>query len=273
MISKWFIGVSAKSKGFFTGWQYGYGGDRDNGKTKPSFTKQSALADSFSTKADANKRVAQYLKESTDKLTMYTKKLKTIQDAKHTWLSKDQKAKMAFLANTDISVEYENPETRRGGMFSYNNFKFLRIRPQDLPTKTLTDEEVVVLDNVEWEEEIKKATNEITLHTNRVEFINTKLVVREEDIEIKFMDSERRKIRWTQRDENATSGGYCNCCGGAVPNIPQLIIGDGRRNNTGVIICAICMDVLSQEAKIQAGKIPDEIMEHYQTDRFIRSLD
>ena len=91
------------------------------------------------------------------------------------------------------------------------------------------------------------------------------------EIEIKFMDRERREISWSNRGEEETSGDYCNCCGGAVPNIPQLKIRGKHREYT--VICAICMAKLAEEAKIQAGKVDAEIMEHYQADRFIRSMD
>ena len=61
MISKWFIGVSAKSKGFITGWnspsRYNWRSSNDeiDKIPKPSFTKQSALATSYNTKEEADK--------------------------------------------------------------------------------------------------------------------------------------------------------------------------------------------------------------------------
>jgi hypothetical protein len=111
-----------------------------------------------------------------------------------------------------------------------------------------------------------KSNNAVKYYESQLDYINTKLLVREVPIEFKFKDGERRSLRWTIRGDHATNSSYCLACGGAIPSIPQLSI--QKMGN----ICAICMMKLADEAKIQAGKIDPDILEHYTTDRFLRSM-
>lgn len=253
MISKWFIGVSAKSKGFITSWQHDYS-NALNTKARPSFTKQSALATSYDTEEEANVEVTKYLKDASDFLTKHKDSVTEIQNAKEIWDTLSDDKRFAFGKKHDLNVRYESGRYTARVWWNKNN----------------KEEANAIKNNVNWNEELKKARDYVTLYENRIDFINNKMVVREQEIEIKFMDSERRPIKWTNRNDDQTSNDYCNCCGGAVPSIPQLVVG---RYKQRTVICAICMKALAQEADIQAGKISDDILEHYQADRFIRSID
>jgi len=277
MISKWFIGVNAKSKGFFKGWGYGSycstTSSYNNTVACPSFTKQSALAKSFNSEQEALDELEKFRKESQAVLNKEVDRLKKLKSAKASWTTKTVDEKVTFLTAYDICPEYTVTRKHRAfGNRAYKSSLYFGYGSK-INIQKLTSDELTALDNVDWNKENSKSKEEVDKHKNRLVYIREKLVVREQDLEIKFMDKERRSIKWEVRGDNATSGSYCNVCGGAVPGIPQLRIGAGSyRHSDGVTICAICMKVLAQEAKIQAGKISDEIMEHYQCDRFIRSV-
>ena len=277
MITKWFIGVSAVSKGFVTGWNededWRWRSSDNPPKTtpKPSFTKQSALATSYNTKEEADKIVEGYIKEAEKQLKEAQKKLDLVLAHKDIWDTITFDEKVKFCREVLPKVTYQ---TTRG----YNN----NVHDQDVyfgqgygstTGKPFSDvEKKAITNNMNWKREIEHKTAYVQLYKNRIEFCKTKMIVREQEIEIKFMDNERRELKWTNRDESDTSGDYCNCCGGAVPGVPQLHI-KGKRWNEYTIICGICMGKLSQEAQIQVSKIPQELLEHYQTDRFLKSMD
>lgn len=275
MISKWFIGVNAKSKGFITGWSedsyYSYRRNDNpmNIVAKPSFTKQSALATGYDTKAEADAVVAEYIKEAEKGEKQAQAKLDKVNAHKDIWDTLKFDDKIKFCKAVEPKVSY--PETR-----SYNNQSYM----QDVyfgnnyggSKKWTQEEKKAITNNIDWDREVKHNTAYVQLFVNRITFCKEKMLVREQEIEIKFMDRERRKLTWTNREGNDTVGDYCNCCGGAVPNVPQLHI-QGNRYGEYTIICGICMGRLAQESKIQVSKIPAEVLEHYQADRFLRSMD
>lgn len=262
MISKWFIGVSAKSKGFFTGWSYpisrynrATGLNEIDMKTRPSFTKQTALAKSFPSKEKAEEEIALYLKESMDERTKKENELNELKSMIPLWGSYTDDQRWAYGEKFSFTIRLNG-----GGLMYFNSYY------RDSKTDN------ILRSGVHWDYEIEKISSYVKLHQDRIDFIKNNLIAREQDLEIKFCDNERKQINWTMRDEDDTCNNYCNCCGGAVPSIPQLII-KGKRYREYTVICAICMKRLAQEAEIQAGKISDEILSHYETDRFLRSLD
>ena len=266
MISKWFMGVNAPSKGYFKHITSRY--DYRSGRyiMKPTFTKQSALAPSFNTEEEATEAIEKFVKEAQKLIDGSTIRLADIKKTRKVWDTLGDNAKLDFLIRTKISPEY-TPKSRQG----YGNYKS-RLYASNCKNKPLSDDERTAFNNIEWDKQIEENERTINNHQGRYEWITTKLLVRECELELKFMENERRTIKWQQRSENNTAGSYCVACGGAVPGIPQLVIGSSPRNDQ-THICAICMGKLAEEAKIQAGKVPDEIMEHYQTDRFLRALE
>lgn len=254
MVTKWFIGVSAKSRGFFTGWNY-------RKEVKPSFTKQTALADSFNTKDEADA----YLKKERDKnKECMDDDLKTLKELKV--IKRDWK-EMLFDKKVEYCKRFRFAPTLNDSKNSYGYSRRLSYYSKS----TFTDiERDAIENNIRWEYQIKRYEDSIQVFKERIEYIDTKLIVREQEIEIKFKDNERREIKWVQRKDNDTAHSYCNCCGGAIPSIPQLVI--GRRWSNQTFICAICMGKLAQEATIQAGKIPEDILKQYEGDRFLREI-
>ena len=266
MISKWFMGVKAQSKGYFKHINSRYDYRKGKHTMNPAFTKQSALAPSFNTKEEALEAIEKFTKEAQKLIDECTIRLADIKETRKVWDTLDYNGKLDFLNRTKISPEY-TPKARHG----YGNYKS-RLYASNCKNKPLSDDERTAFSNIGWDEEIEKRGLTLKNHEARHEWITTKLLVRECELELKFMENERRTIKWQQRSENNTAGSYCVACGGAVPGIPQLVIGSSPRNDQ-THICAICMGKLAEEAKIQAGKVPDDIMEHYQTDRFLRALE
>lgn len=253
MISKWFIGVKAKSKGFYKGWGYSYHGRDNSNVPRASFTKQCALATSYATEQEAldgieiiREKCRKLIKTNKQRIALYTSYL-------NDWHNLTHDEKIKIIDENNIIIQ------------SKSNGFYRRIQKDKA-------EYDIALDSYDWTAKIKTPTDTITCEEAKLKYIDEHLIVREVEIEIKFMDREKRKIKWSQRSDNQTASNYCNCCGGAVPGIPQLTIGRGYYGKYPTVICAICMVRLAEEAKIQAGKIPEEIMEHYQADRFIREM-
>jgi len=276
MISKWFIGVKAKSKGFITGWNdddcYSYHRTDNTVRTeaRPSFTKQSALAVGYATKEEGDAIVAEYINVANNKLKEAEKKLELVNTTKDKWSTLSFDQRVDFCKAVEPKVSYTSTRTYNKSTFQQTiYFKNRGTRNQ----KDWSEEEIEAINsNIDWKREVKHKTNYVDLYKNRIDFCQNKMIVREQEIEIKFMDKERRKLSWSNREENDTQGDYCNCCGGAVSGVPQLCI-SGNRWGERTIICGICMGRLAQESAIQVSKIPKEILKHYQADRFLRSMD
>jgi hypothetical protein len=266
MISRWFIGVSAKSKGFFKGFTR-YNGD------KPSFTKQSALATSYNSEDDAKAGIDKYIKTETDAIEKHTNLVSTLTERRLDWDNMTDDDKILFLREHDIRPEYNATRTSSWGSGTIYTTRLSLYAYGKRPGKKARDldkEELSALDNVKWDDEIYRSRESLEKHKARLKFLKEKLVVREQDLEFKFLKSERRPIKWDQRSDDDTSNSYCNACGYAVPGITQLVIGKWK---TLTVICSICMGRLADEAKIHADNVSEEIAEHYATDRFLRSMD
>jgi hypothetical protein len=270
MLTKWYIGVNAKSKGFFTGfnndkWTYNMEGYKGN-DPKPSFTAQGALATSYDTKEDALKAVDHYITEDTKAIENMKVQIKLLEDSESRWSSMSLSEQINVCVDTHIRPDLNIV----GNMFQ--NYLYL------YPSKSVSDYKpnevssiVAVGTNGQIPARLKICKNDVLGYTNRIQWIKDKIKVREQEIELKFKDSERRSIKWNIRGDNDTAHSYCNCCGGAVPSIPQLNIGSGW-GKSRCLICAICMGKLAEEAKIQLGKVSDDIMDNYTADRFLRDM-
>lgn len=276
MITRWFIGVKQKSKGYFNRFstigrmRYDRASDTHIVDTtpSPSFTKQSALAKSFSTQEDAQEHLDDIRKDITEKTTKLTNTYNNILDIKDKWsgLTFDEQKK--FLIDNDIVIKYKRSE------HAHNRYNHAHLYPSQFATIVGAPSAamITIVKNADFTNNIKGGKLEIEAHQNALDYLNKNLFVRQDELELKFQNTERRKIKWTERGEHETASNYCNICGGAVPSIPQLIISGGRGCGR-TVICAICMGKLAQEANIQAGKVPDDILSQYEQDRFLRSMD
>jgi hypothetical protein len=260
MITKWFIHINKnKSRGlvkYFNGHSsYGRGLD---------FTKQTALALSSCTEKDALARIEVWKSELIKTIKEQKKLQADFLTTQKNWLTATDEERIAFCYNNGVRI---NDPKKTGGYNSYNRHIYFS---QPSVTSYAPDQLQAVKDASIGQLSLDKYDKNV----DRLKEIQAKvdrLVVCEKDLEIKFMDRERREISWSIRDENDTSNQYCNCCGGAIPGIPQLRIA-GRSWKETCYICSICMSKLSQEAEIQAGKVDQDILDHYNTDRFLRSL-
>ena len=266
MISKWFIGTKAKSKGYFKGFS-NYYYKRDRTLASPSFTKQSALAKSYDTKQDALDAIGLYELRSVEHLNKFTVELIKYKEYTKSWGKLSFNEKIKFLVANRLSVTYNDP-TRKYGNTTNLNFAY-----GNWPVSTIyTPEQRTGIENHNWNKGIKTATDSISKANNEIAYIKGNLIARQDIIEYKFKETEKRKISWENRSENDTSKYYCNACGGAIPSVPQLVIG-AKWSREGCRICAICMGKLAQEAKIQAEKVSPEILEQYEADRFLIAMD
>lgn len=251
MISKWFIGVKAKSKGHFTGFH--------PKKSTPSFTQQTALATGYDTKEQALAGLKSRRYGTARDIADAETHLTVLLYAKKNWANLTLDEKIDLLVDNNILLGYIG-----------QTFGGQPCKRTLYPRKNLAPDDQKIVEEATFDDKIIEARLMVDVHTTRLDFVDKHLLVREDTIEIKFSDSARKKIEWTIRDDNDTDRTYCNCCGGAVPSIPQLVIGHYYKDR--IRICAICMINISNEAKIQAGKISDEIMQHHQTDRFLRNV-
>jgi len=265
MLSKWFICAKQKSKGYFTGltnssyWSRNYPQKTD---ATASFTRQTALAIGYNTKEEAEEALDKIRLGIHNTIEKNTEKLRNLIDLQQLWPSLILDEQFEAVKKHNIIPMYKE-KNHWGSLYD------IRV-PLDKPIAELTDVQKAAITGITFDDGIDASKHYIAVSNNHLEYIKKNLVIREDTIEIKFLDGERRKVQWTIRKDNDTSRSYCNCCGGAVPSIPQLVIGKGWKYET--IICAICMSKLAEEAKIQAGKIDDEILEQYNTDRFLRSM-
>lgn len=276
MLTRWYIGVNAKSKGFFTGfrlsdWTHVRNCDYDGKPPLPSFTSQGALAKGYKTEELALLTLNNYIIADEKRIDEYKRDINILETSSRKWanISMNERIRACYLSGI-------RPQAKSRHAFGQNEQYelrdiYLHDRSDD---STLTKEEQNAINTVSPTNLIKSVARlktHITGYENRIQWVKDKLKVREQEVEFKFKDSERRSIEWSIRGDNDSAHSYCNCCGGAIPNIPQLRIG-GRWNNS-CLICAICMGKLAEEAKIQLGKVSDEIMDNYTADRFLRDMD
>jgi len=258
MIQKYYIGVSAQSKGYFKGWKISYfnAGSRVPNELKnadvPAFTKQTALATGYDTELEATAAVTIIRDYTVARLSEQTAMVTTFQRLQSEWIGLTDDEKFAAYEAYKFPIHGQIYYHRNTPSWKVDVLKLIRV--------------------YDFTEEIRKREHFAACYTKRLKFIDDgKLVVRLVDCEIKFLDSERRTISWVVRGDNATASAYCNCCGGSVPSIPQLVIGS-TWGKYSCIICAICMEKLADEAKLQSTRIPDEIREQYMGDRFLRDM-
>jgi hypothetical protein len=278
MITKWFLGVSAKSKGFITGWKstgrayYNNCSKAIDTRPIPSFTKQSALATAYETEADAIAERDKYIKDSKERLVKAQARLTLLKEAKSNWSNMSFDDKVDFCIETGVGVPYKQ-QTSWNNRIYHTYIKFTSDYKGKIKRSNFNDDEIKAIHiGPHFNSEIECAKSYVKRYKNEIDFCNTKMIVREQEIEIKFVDKERRSISWSNRSDTDTCGNYCNCCGGAVPGVPQLRI-SGRKYGETTFICGICMAKLADESKMKVQTIPNEIMEHYQTDRFLRAMD
>ena len=270
MLTKWFIrDKTRKAKGYFTEFS-SYRGWNTGKNSKPSYTKQTALAPSFNTEEEAEQFLRKLKGNILSELRMARTKIRNIKNLEREWKTLDVEERIAKLANCDITLEYEDGsrgwngrpyKTRVNLYYGYGTNRTIRAF-DELSDK---EQEAIRKNAHDWSSSLKAPEGNKVVAERRLEELK-RLVTEECTIEIKFMDKERKKIEWSVRGDNETKYSYCNGCGGAVPGIPQVKIGYEVR------LCAICMGKLAQEALIQADKIPEEVMEHYETDRFLRQV-
>lgn len=251
MITRWFLTAKQKSKGYMTGWGY-------NGTS--SFTKQTALTKGYNTKAEAKAKIDEYINECNNNIQNYKDLLASFIATKTNWVNLSVNEKIEILKHRRNYVENIEYDTDLWNVI-YS------------PSNKTDKFKEVILTKIVWYKDYEQTYNDnINNELNKLKYLNEKIVIRECEIELKFNEHERRKIKWQQRPDDETNGNFCNCCGGAIPSIPQFVIQGGRRYDRGIIICAICMMKLAEEAKKEAGKISPEILEHYEKDRFIRNI-
>jgi len=250
------------SKGFVTGFDHYYNDIPSGTETKPCFTKQSALATSYNTKEEAEAGVARFMEYPTNKIGEAETLIADINNAIKVWSTISHDERRKFLMEKQIPVYAGKTTDWRGG----EQDKYLNLYSSLYNKKDLSAGEIVAIDNMNFDKTLAQERRKLEFYQSQLDFMKTKLVVRQQDLELKFKDSEKRKLKWEVRGDNDTARGYCNCCGGAIPSIPQLRIGYQIR------ICAICMGKLAQEALIQAGKIDQDILEQYDCDRFLRGV-
>lgn len=283
MLEKWYIQAKATSKGFFTGWNNisNYISDRmlnhivtdtpveyekdkvynDITDPKPSFTKHIANAVSYNTKEDAVSVVEMHRKEAHSRLNTYRTNARAIQEmiASGKWTSLTDDEREEFYANNTLYNQHVSYYFGKRRSHPYN----------------IKDSDIHIVKNMELSRELIRKQLLIKREEARIEYLDKKIQVVQLDLEFKFMPKERRAIKWKIRSERQTNNEFCAGCGGAVPNIPQLVIGKKekqRYDRDPVYLCAICVEKLAEEAKRQTGKIPQDLLEHYHQDRFLREL-
>ncbi|MCP3685947.1 MAG: hypothetical protein GY861_25150 [bacterium] len=263
MISKWFIGVNAKSKGYFKYFGGGYGYYANEIKAKPCFTKQTALAPSCDTEKDALAEIDKLDKTAKKDLATAITGIKDNARLASGYPTLTFDEKVDILTKYNMCIQYDDPNYAWGSRSIYFNGR------QNTRNQTYNELQVKAIEDYVWNG--KTNWDNVKLRAeSEIKYIKDKLIVRECDLEFKFMDSEKRSIKWDMRKSDETAGSYCNACGGAVPDVPQLVIYGGKETHR---ICAICMTKLSHEAQIQSKKISPDILEHYNTDRFLISMD
>jgi len=185
MLSRWFIGVNAKSKGYFTGWSY-YG---KNNNIKGSFTKQTALAESFTTEEKAIERIDLYRKETQKELDKVKSSWKSCQDIAPKWTTITDQERVEFYEKMDNNLRKNLRLSWR-----YASKPVIRTR-----LSRYSQEAIDQLKDINWINVTVKesATEKIEFFEARLDFINNKLLVREVEIELKFKDNERVRIEWS----------------------------------------------------------------------------
>jgi len=268
MVTKWFI-QDNKRKGFGYYKEYTY---CPNPNGRPSFTRQTALAKFFKTKEEANDHLFILAEMARNEIQKATGSLENITEAKKNWQKLSNDDKFAIICKTPLEVKYVVKSTS-----SWRSHDYIAIMDthngwdangNPIPRKydDLDKEEKQAIDNIDWNSITEKFDKILKYNTVKLKYITENLVAVEHPMEFKFNDKERMKISWSIRDADATNYGYCNGCGGAIPEIPQVNIGGY------VKLCAICMNKLAMEAKIQVDKISQEVLDHYETDRFLRNV-
>ena len=263
MYKRWYLRPKVKSKGYWNGgFNYDHCSYGSNSKhVTASYTKQKALAVSYETERELRDRLAKELKHCRHNINTQTALYNDITSLK--WAEMSDQERIDFLSEKRISVNYTVEVDTFGGSRIRNKYMYFRkgAKPEDY-----NPEQLERLRNADFSSHLLKAQDTIARKRKKIEILRSMSIV-SEDYEIKFMDKEKSTFKWEERKSTDTSHSYCSHCGGAVPNIPQLVV--YRR---GVVICAICMMKLAEEAKRMAGKVPDEIMELYERDVFMRNL-
>tara|TARA_R110002126_G_scaffold128271_1_gene270847 strand:- start:43 stop:888 length:846 start_codon:yes stop_codon:yes gene_type:complete len=281
MLTKWYIGVNAKSKGFFKGfnnlgWEYKHNKVACTIKTRPqpSFTAQSALAVGYESEFEAKKRIEHLITVDKAKVGILKTNIKIMQKAKRNWDSMSLSEKVNICNVTGIRP-YTEDIHRRTHLHCKRYINLTSLG--GIPSRN-SSEDVDVINNIskngQLANRIEVLESNILGVERRIQWIKDNLKVREVEMEFKFKESARRRITWEGRSDRATNYSFCNCCGGAIPSIPQLrIYCKYSYNRNDCIICAICMGKLAEEAKIQLGKVSDGIMDNYTANRFLRDMD
>lgn len=284
MLEKWYLQPTATSKGFFYGWNdinlyilkreiYDICNTnstpskvlRSLTKPKPSFRKEIANAESYNTKEEAEAELAKYYDEANKKIEQYKIDIDAIQKmiSSGTWpiLSDDTRKDFYITHSLDVN----------GVSFYFGNKRANSIYYSDISES----KDLSIIKGLDLNKCLLYKQVLLEAEEARVKYLDKNIKVVKLDFEFKFMPKERRIIRWTMRGESQTNNQYCAGCGGAIPNIPQLVIGKKEKQHYSkdpVYICAICVEKLAEEAKRQAGKIPQDILDHYHQDRFLREL-
>ena len=271
MISKWFIqDHKKKSLGYYKEFSSSvwYSNRRAN-KGRPSFTKQTALATFFDSEQDAIDHLEKVGTNLENNIKEIKRKLKACNDIKGKWEDVKPQEKINLIAENEICITYR--EKSQWGhaydrRFEPRKYNYHNNQSPIRKVSDLSEEEKDALAHPNWEQTVTQIQDPLSMYEAQLDYLTKYLRPFEQTMEFKFKDSERKHIEWSVRDDKQTKWGYCNGCGGAIPSIPQVRIG------YEVTLCAICMGKLAQEAQIQLEKIPEDLLEHYETDRFLRKI-
>lgn len=267
MITKWFIqDKNRKSLGFYKCFENTLWRKKTN-IGRPAFTKQTALATFFKSEQDAIDHLETVGKNLQTNIKEINRKLKTIDELKGKWSTLGNQEKINLVADNDIQIQYkEKSQWGRSYIKRFHATKYIYSKTNIKQYDDLNDSEKEAIKSPDWDASISPIEEPLTMYEAQFKYLTDYLRPFEQTIEFKFKDNERKRIEWRVRDDNETSYDYCNGCGGAIPGIPQVRIG------WETTLCAICMSKLAQEAQIQMGKVPEDVVEHYETDRFLRQV-
>ena len=279
MATKWFITVNAKSKGYVTSINhsdkhfYNYNKtfhfitkeqDSDAINVRPNFTKQTALAPSFGSEAEAQAHVDGWITAIDAEIKRCNDKLQEFANYMQLWDTATVEEKYEICAENNHFIRTHDPHTS----YRYGGYGRVRTKEEIAESIDLQNE----LFNIDWDGLKRNWSRGIRIHTAQKELATTKLMLRECECEIKFMDKECRTVKWELRGDNETRNEYCNCCGAAIPSVYQLTIG-GNWGKNSTVICVICINKLQRESEQYYKRIPQDILDQYTQDRFLRALD
>lgn len=239
MITRWFIGVSADSKGCFNGWV--------RCKSKPSFQSMYLYDRSYDSEEEAELEIKKYEAECFSSIRNLEKQLVKIQDYKKQWNSYSHKKKIE-IHRTEYALFRDA-----------NNYYLLDSWNKDFDKN---------LDCYDFNKSILSTNTSINIEKERLKFLKEKIVIKQKDIDLKFKDSEKRKMEWVTPDYLP----FCSCCGGSIPNVQYLEIHSKKRYEANIYICSICMKTLADISLKKAKDIPEELNDHYTKTRFINEI-